>query len=232
MRNKLYYGEKSNGDFGVVVTKLPNIPIAEEDGEWVTIPGADGERFISNGSMKSVSINVPLWIPPNADVNAVTAWLSGANELRVGGWPWFWQAQTDGQISLTPCTFNDGWTATAIFKAKPYRYIWPKAATVTLTESGGSVQGQGTADAKPIVTITGTGDVTVMIGSSTVMINDLSGAVTLDCEAKMAYSGAVLKTGQTTVVDGIWPTLSPQTTLVSWLDGVSKVEITPRWRYR
>lgn len=232
MRNKLYYGDKSNADFGVIVTKLPGIPIAEADGEWVTIPGADGERFVANGGVKSVSINIPLWIPPDADINAVTAWLAGANNLRIDGWPWYWRAQPEGQITLAPCTFNDGWTTTAIFKARPHRYLWPEADAFALTESGTIIQGQGTADAQPIITITGEGDITVMIGGSTVMVNNLSGEVTLDCETKMAYSDAVLMTGQTTIVDGVWPTLSPETTAVSWLDGVSKVEILPRWRYR
>lgn len=232
MRNKMYFGDHSNEEMRVIVTRLPDIPIAEEDGEWVQIPGADGERFVSNGALSSGSFAVPLWIRPDADVNAVTAWLSGEATLRFNDWGWFWKARVDGQINLSPCTLNDGWTASPVFKVKPHRYLWPEAAQIPIAASGEIIAGKGTAAAKPLIEIIGSGNVTVMIGGSTVMLDGLDGSVMLDCEAKIAYSGAILKTEMTSIVDGIWPTLNPDSTLISWTGSVSAVNITPRWRYR
>ena len=137
----------------------------------------------------------------------------------------------DGQVDFAPCTFNDGWVATVLFKAKPHRYVWPEADVIAAT-SGTSVPGRGSAQARPLIEISGSGNVTVMIGGSTVMLDDLDGSVMLDCEAKIAYSGAMLMTGMTSIVDGIWPTLDPDSTLISWTGNVDSVKITPRWRYR
>lgn len=232
MRNRMYFANHDNKEFGVIVMRLPDIPIAEEDGEWVKIAGEDGERFVSNGALKSVTFPVPLWIPPTADVNAVTAWLSGSGDIRFNDWPWFWKARVEGEIHLAPCAFNDGWTASPTIKAKPHRYIWPETAPITIAESSYILSGKGTAKAKPMLEITGTGDVTLMIGSSTILINDLDGNITIDCESKLAYSGEILKTGQVIVVDGIWPTLNPEMTTISWTGSIDTVEITPKWRYR
>lgn len=232
MRNRMYFANHDNKEFGVIVMRLPDIPIAEEDGEWVKIAGEDGERFVSNGALKSVTFNVPIWIPSTADVNTVTAWLSGMGNIRFNNWPWFWKARVEGEIHLSPCTFNDGWTATPTFKARPHRYVWPEEPAITITESMHMLTGKGTSKAKPLIEITGTGDVTLMIGSSTILINDLDGNITIDCESKLAYSGEILKTGQVIVVDGVWPTLNPGTTLISWTGSIDLLKITPKWRYR
>ena len=232
MRNRMYFADHDNKEFGVIVTRLPDIPIAEEDGEWVKIAGEDGDRFVSNGALKSVTFTVPIWVPPTADVNAVTAWLSGMGNIRFNNWPWFWKARVEGEIHLAPCTFNDGWTASPTFKAKPHRYVWPEAETILITESMHILTGNGTAKAKPIIEIAGIGDVTLMIGDSTILINELDGDIVIDCESKLAYSGEILKTGQVIVVDGVWPTLNPKTTLISWTGSIDSVAITPRWRCR
>lgn len=232
MRNRMYFGDHNNAEYGVIVTRLPDIPIAEEDGEWVTIAGADGERFVSNGALRSVTFNVPLWIPPTADVNAVTAWLTGAHNLRFNNWGWFWRARVEGQVNLPPCPFNDGWAPTVTFKAKPHRYLWPEAQTISIGQTGTFLEGKGSARALPLIEATGTGEATIMIGDRTIMIDDMSGTIAIDCEAKIAYSGDVLETDRVTVVDGLWPVLNPDTTMISWTGAIESIKITPRWRYR
>lgn len=232
MRNHMYFKDGSNADLNVVVTELPPIPVAEENGEWVQLRGVDGERFVPDGGLGSVPLTVPLWIPPTADINAVTAWLTGRGKLRFNAWPWYWDARIDGVTTLMPCVFNDGWTTTATFKARPHRYLWPEAAPVVFTDIGG-ITNPGTADALPLIEVEGSGDVTLMIGSYSVLIDDMSGAITMDCEAKAAYSESDAHVmDQITLADGLWPVLKPGTNMINWAGDVTRVTITPRWRYR
>lgn len=232
MKNRMYFGDHNSDEMLAVITTMPNIVIAEEDGEWVQIAGADGERFISNGGLRSVPIVVPMWIRPEADVNAVTAWLSGAGKLRFARWNWFWDARIIGETPLVPCVWDDGWTTNVTFRAKPHRYVWPEADPITLTESAVSITGKGTAPAKPLISITGTGNITLMVGSQSVLIDELDGTITLDCKAKIAYSGDTAMKDAVSIVDGKWPVLDPDITFVSWTGSVSEVTVTPRWRYR
>ena len=232
MKNRMYFGDHNSDEMLTVITTMPNIVIAEEDGEWIRIAGADGERFISNGALRSVPIVVPMWIRPEADVNAVTAWLSGAGKLRFARWGWYWDARITGQTPLVPCVWDDGWTTNVTFHAKPHRYVWPEASPITLTEPAVSIAGKGTVPAKPLISITGTGNITLMVGSQSVLIDDLSGTITLDCEAKMAYGGSGAMNDAVSIIDGKWPELDPEITLFNWTGSVSKVTVAPRWRYR
>jgi len=231
MKNRMYFGDHNSDEMLAVITTMPNIPIAEEDGEWVQIAGADGERFISNGGLKPVTIAVPMWIRPEADVNAVTAWLSGAGILRFERWNWFWHAQVIGETPLVPCVWNAGWTTNVTFRAKPHRYIWPETQPITIREAS-TIRGRGTAQAKPIISVRGTGNVTLMVGRQTVLIDGLNGELTLDCEAKMAYSGTESMNDRVSIVDGQWPLLDPSVTSINWTGSVTEVYVTPRWRCR
>ena len=232
MRNIMWFGDVSNAQLGVYVTELPGIPVAAENGEWVQLRGVDGERFVSDGSLASVPIPVPLWVPPAADVNAVAAWLTGAGMLRFEGWPWFWNARVDTPPTLIPCVNNDGWTATVTFRAKPHRYVWPEAGPITLTGPG-IVTNPATADALSRIEVIGSGDVTVMIGSYSVLIDGMSESITVDCESKVAYTGAFASASdQVSMADGLWPRLKPGENAVSWSGDVTGVVITPRWRWR
>lgn len=232
MRNKMHFADNNSAALNVVITELPAIPIASENGEWVQLRGVDGERFVSDGSLASVPMTVKIWVHPRADVNAVTAWLTGAGHLRFNDWSWYWDARIDGAIELQPCTFNDGWTAAVPFKVKPHRYLWPEIKAITLTDIG-DLYNPGTAESKPLITITGTGEVTLMIGTYSVLIDEMDGAITMDCESKIAYNGSgTAVMDQVSLVDGLWPVLNPGANMVNWSGDVSSVVFTPRWRYR
>lgn len=61
-------------------------------------------------------------------------------------------------------------------------------------------------------------------------IAGLASEITIDVAAGLAYNGAVNLTGSLT---GDWPlTIPPGNSTVSWTGSVTKVEITPSWRYR
>lgn len=232
MKNHMHFKDDSNDALNIVVTDLPAIPVAMENGEWVQLRGVDGERFVPDGGLGSVPLTVPLWIPPTADINAVTAWLTGRGKLRFNDWPWFWDARIDSPLILQPCIFNDGWTVAVTFKAKPHRYRWPEAGPVVMTGPR-SINNPGSAASKPLITIRGTGDVTVMIGSYSVLIDGMSGAITLDCESKVAFGESNEDAmDQVAMIDGLWPELKPGTNMVNWAGDIDQVTVTPRWRYR
>lgn len=232
MRNKMHFADNNSAALNVVITELPAIPIASENGEWVQLRGVDGERFVSDGSLASVPMTVQIWVHPRADVNAVTAWLTGAGHLRFNDWSWYWDARIDGVIELQPCIFNDGWTAAVPFKVKPHRYQWPEIEAITLTDIG-DIYNPGTAESKPLITITGTGEVTLMIGAYSVLIDEMDGAITMDCELKIADNGSGTDVmDKISLVDGRWPVLNPGYNMVNWSGDVSSVVFTPRWRYR
>ena len=113
------------------------------------------------------------------------------------------------------------------FRCKPFWY--PKsAATITLTSSTSFVTNPGNVYSEPIITVRGSGEITLMVGTTIVELSDISGSITLNCELKDAYTGVFTANSK---VSGEFPVLQPGSNAVSWSGNVSSVEIKPNWRY-
>lgn len=61
------------------------------------------------------------------------------------------------------------------------------AASITVNTSGTIVTNPGSVYAEPILTVYGSGDITLMVGSTIVELEDISGSILLDCALKEAY---------------------------------------------
>ena len=121
------------------------------------------------------------------------------------------------------CCAGNHRTFAAVFRCKPFRYVYPAPASTVLV-NGGSLVNPGNVDAEPVITLTGSGDVTLTIGDKSVDIALPSTATTIiiDVPAGFAYSadGTVNMTGLLSIDD--WPlTIPPGTSAVAWTGTVS-----------
>lgn len=230
MANTMIFRGVDNQSMRCVVTSYPTIPVPPERGEWQTVLGREGQLWQGEGVADEATLSVNLWLRPDANIGAVRAWLSGAGQLKFGAWDFSVHARVSAQIPITPSPYNDGWTCTVTFSAHPAWYVYPPAADITITSSGTVIAGQGHANAKPIITVYGSGDVILSVGGKSYGINDLSGSITLDSEYPTAYSGDQLATHKLDEFADGWPELKPDHTAISWTGTVSRVVITPRWR--
>ena len=82
--------------------------------------------------------------------------------------------------------------------------------------------------AEPVITVYGSGDITLMIGASIVELEGVSSSIVLDCALKEAYQGSTLQNEKMT---GEFPRLVPGLNGVSWVGNVSRLIIRPNWRY-
>lgn len=229
MHNKVFFRGNSNDDFGVIVTRLPDILLAAERGEWVQVLGKSGEDFVPEGALESIPVPLPLWIPPSANIAAVSAWLRGEGPLRVDGWPWFWQARVMSSTPLTPCVGNDGWNATVMLKCSPYRYLWPEAEPMILT-SGRAITNPCTTESAPEITVKGSGEAMLFVGGRSVGFVDVGGMVIIDVEKKTAKDADGYTATQRLVLTNGWPTIAPGENAISWAGGITEVQIVPRYR--
>lgn len=228
MRNILYFAGKSSAQLGVVVTSMPAIPLAEERGEWETVSGRSGDVHIADGDLVLESIDLPvqIWVPPAADIAALSKWLRGSGQMRMEGWPWFWDARVYGVVTLLPAAFNDGWTAAITFRCQPHRYLYPAAADIVLT-AGGTVVNPGTAASEPRISVEATGDFILYVNGTAI---EAGASVIIDSRLRdcLETDGVALANGRVIMAD--FPVLSPGPNAVSWTGAVTKVTITPRWR--
>ncbi len=99
---------------------------------------------------------------------------------------------------------------------------------MTITTSGDTITNPGSVYSEPLITLTGSGDITLMVGTTIVELTNISGSIVLDCALKEAYKGTALMNDH---MSGDFPVLKPGLNAVSWSGNVTRIVISPRWRY-
>lgn len=120
-----------------------------------------------------------------------------------------------------------GWGLfTARLTCQPFTYLTKGLKPVTMSESG-TITNPGLLDADPIITVTGTGMLSLTINARVYHVNSPAGSVTLDSARLVAHvSGRV----QTDALSEAFPTFKPGVNRITLGAGISQVTIVPNWR--
>ncbi len=219
---------------GVYVAEYPPVTLPEERVEFKQPLGRSGSLALLEGDAvyNDVVLSIDCFVRDLSKIDQIAAWLRGRGALVLGNADnRYYDARCVNQLELAKIMRGHAHRSfAAVFRCQPYRYAYPAPATITKTVSGQTITNSGNVDAEPLIVVTGSGDVTLTIGAKTVQIAGLASKITIDVAAGLAYNGAVNLTGSLT---GDWPlTIPPGINAVSWVGDVTKIEITPAWRYR
>lgn len=236
MYEDIYINDVAGSTLGVVLVTPPPIVSAAQRGEWVELPGLDGEVWREDGGLADSEVEMELYAWESADMSAVLAWIRGMTRLRWGQNAWFYRARVrDAELLAENWEeFIDcGRTIHVTVRVKPYRYRYPEAAVIVAV-SGGTISNPGTAPAAPIIEVTGS-EGRLSIGDYRVEIGATDGLV-IDCEAKrLTDLNGALASIYVSMADtdaGRWPRLNPGANTITWTGGITGVTVTPRWRDR
>ena len=90
------------------------------------------------------------------------------------------------------------------------------------------VTNPGSVYAEPILTVYGSGDITLMVGTTIVELENISGSIVIDSALQEAYQGTTLMNDH---MNGEFPRLKPGANAISWTGTLTKVVIQPNWRF-
>lgn len=224
----------SSDAMNIKLMRFPDIRQPDRKGKYEPVPGRDGDLWIDNGGYANVEYDLDCQTRPGANRSAVSAWLSGEGDLILNAEP---NRSYRARI-VKGCSFSrfipsiDAYKIKVKISARPFAYQHPPE-TIPLT-TGSMITNPGTVPSEPIITVYGSGDVNLLVGTSAVLINNVVDSVVIDCEAKLIYQPGtpmVLKTGDASLPGGVWPVMPVGTTAIQWTGAVSKVEIQPQWRW-
>ena len=85
----------------------------------------------------------------------------------------------------------------------------------------------GNVPSEPIITVTGTGEITLIVDMTIVELSDVNGEITIDSVLQEAYSGS---TSMNSCMSGDFPTLPPGNSTISWTGDVTYLTVQPNWR--
>ena len=112
------------------------------------------------------------------------------------------------------------------FAIKPYKFLKTGLTTVT---SPTSLTNPTVRDAKPLITLKGTGNITLNIGSEKLTLKGVDGGVIVDCQKQMVTNLAGTGIAWDKVTSYPLPVIKPGKQTILTTGTVAELTITPRW---
>ncbi len=216
---------------GIHVSELPPITIPLERNKQTNVPGRPGSLTQLEGDdvYDDMILTATCFISDPAQIPAIAAWLKGKGTVtfanRNGG---HYNARIANQIPFEKVLRGNPHCSFAVnFRCYPFWYQ-ENVSDVTITTSGDTVTNSGSVYSEPLITVYGSGNITLMVGTTIVELTNVSSSIVLDCALKEAYKGTTLMNDH---MSGDFPVLKPGLNAVSWSGNVTSVVIKPNWRY-
>ena len=216
---------------GIHVSELPPITIPLERSKQTNVPGRPGSLTQLEGDdvYDDMILTATCFIADPAQIPAIAAWLKGKGTVtfanRTGG---HYNARIANQIPFEKVLRGNPHCSFAVnFRCYPFWYQ-ENVSDVTITTSGDTITNPGSVYSEPLITVYGSGNITLMIGTTIVELINVSGSIVLDCALKEAYKGTALMNDH---MSGDFPVLKPGLNAISWSGNVTRIVIKPNWRY-
>ena len=238
MNNWFKWNGVSCVQYGIYVTELPPPTIPSERVTHTNVPGRAGSLTTLEGDYvyDDVVLSCTCVIAYPSKIPAIAGWLRGSGTVtfadRDGG---FYYATIANQIPFEKILRgNPHRIFTINFRCQPFWYE-SNVAPKNIQPASGSTNGYvtmnnpGNVPSEPIITVTGTGEITLMVDMTIIELSDIDGEITIDSALQEAYSGT---TSMNSCMSGDFPTLPPGSSTISWTGNVTFLTVEPNWRHR
>ena len=218
--------------YGIHVSEQPSITIPKERSKQTSIPGRPGSLTTLEGDdvYDDLTLTATCWISDPAQIPAIVGWLKCRGTVtfanRPGG---FYHAYISNQIPFEKILRGNPHCSFAVnFRCSPPFWYVSGTEDVEITASSYVLVNPGSVYSEPIITVYGSGDMTLIINDSFVELEGIEDSITLNSVIQEAYQGETLLNEK---MDGEFPMLKPGNNLISWTGDISRLVIAPNWRY-
>ena len=226
----VFKGFNTKGIF--LIEELPIVPSANLKQEIIEIDGRHGFLTNSQDVYEPVEIDIELKIYNKEDIAKIRNVFRGSGNLILSNFPdRYYKATVVSKLDFER-VIRQNHSAMMTFSLQPHAYEL-KDSTITLTTSPYTLTNETNATSQPEITIYGTGTATLIIGDETVQIKNINNHIILDYELQEAYriiNGS--PSNANTDVNCDYGEIQIGTTKIEWSgNGITGIEINPRWRY-
>ena len=228
--NYFTFDNQKSSDFGLIISQKDIYSAPVPDVSLVPVPGRNGDVLLDNNRFNNITVSYDVaFRNVKSRASAIKMWLCRAGYYILTDTyqpAYFRMAAFSSNLKIDELIENVG-QAQISFNCKPFMYSFAGQETVTLTDTG-TVTNPEAFLSQPYIKITGTGNITLHIGSNSYSITGVSSYIELDSELMAAYKGSVLCNDKINFTE--FPVLPSGENNISWTGTVSKIEIIPRWR--
>ena len=236
MRTCFTWNGKNSGDFGIYVQETPKLTRAARKMQVVDVEGRNGAIVFPQKAWNNVARSYAVFSGEKTwdaerNFDAIIEWLSAEGYCRLEDDfepDVFRMAYFAGSVDITNLFGETGQT-TLDFNCKPQKFLKSGEKAISFSSGGGTLRNPTGFEAKPLITVYGSGSGTISIGGTSVSISSIGTSVTLDCENMDAYKGSTNRNN--TITASTFPVLKPGDNAVTLTGGATSAVITPRfWR--
>lgn len=234
MYNGFTFNGRKSTDLKIYIDSSYTINTATPNVSTVSVPGRAGTVLLDDSCPQSFTRTIPFYVrePPANQMKAVTeitTWLRRTvnvyHDLKFADDPdYTYRVAMTGDLSFKREESDLTGELTALFY--PYKFLDEGLKELTVT-NGQTLNNPGNFTALPLVTLTGSGTVTVT-GKSSFKLTGVGGGAILDSETQSCTN----LTKQETIfgrMSGDFLTLPPGDNKITWDNSDFTVKIVPRW---
>ena len=217
----------SRADWGLRITEPPVVPPASRIVESIEVDGREGTLTLLKGwedttiQMRAALLGADLHNRFRAILPVILAAKTISFSSDPGVYFKIKHVSAGGMERKLSALYDFPLT----FVCEPFRY-YRNVPTITMTAPG-NVLNPGTVFALPRIKVYGTGSQILTVGGKETRLNILAGHLILDSALMECYQGDTAQNNQTR---GPFPVLNVGPTPITWSNGITKIEIEPRWR--
>lgn len=226
-----YLGKTSN-DFNLTINPGVSNTSPARDVEYIAVNGLDGEVSIDNNRLKNVTKSFPVTsdgVDIEDNITAISNWLKGSrgwNQLEDSEDPkYIYIAQMSDEYEFDTLLSDFG-KSIIKFVMKPYKYLKIGLDEIVLPSTINNPTGRV---AKPIITIKGTGNITLKIGTSTLSLKSVDSGVIIDSLTETITSLDGSRTQFNKMTSYPFPKIAPGNQTITTSGTITECKIIPRW---
>ena len=229
--NYIIWNNKDSRDIkGLIISELPPITKPNMRVKETVIDGVDGS-IIEELGYESYDKTMIIGLTAGANLDEVMGYFMGSGEVVFSNEPErYYIARIIRGIDYQ--RFLRYRVASVTFRVQPFKYDRVEVVREETGRTSMIVENRGNVNAKPLITITGSGTVELKVNSDipicTYTFPSTDTSVVLDCEKQDAYLGGVLKNRHMT---GEFPVLPKGNNTLSWSGNVTKIQISKHNRW-
>lgn len=220
------YNGKTNKQFDLVVTDFEQRKRPEEQVEVIDIEGRNGSLVDRHGVYRSYERNIEMVNLTEDKKPLVHKWLSGRGVLRTSEDPaGFSYVDVIDTIERKYIGERHSFI-TVTFLCEPHFYLDAGVLPIEITGAK-SLMNIGTDISEPLIKVYGTGNGQILINEQVIPLTGIEQHLTIDTKLQIVHKDG-LPAGRK--MSGPFPILEEGQNLISFTGGITKLELTPRWR--
>lgn len=216
-------------EYGILISSVPERVRPKRRVKEIEIPGRSGILTQDEGAYDAYVIQMECSTRGGDRLDEIVAWLNGAGELILSTEPdKVYRASIYNKISIADQIYLYN-SFLLQFKVQPFKYrANPLRDDLELTAPT-IIRNSGTIYSEPIITVYGSGDITLSINDVDYPLYGVSEYITIDSEMMEVFKENM---NQNSKYGGeTFPRFEVGENAISWTGNVTKIEIQPKWRW-